>query len=73
MRLWLKKIRGEKSQKEMSAILGIAQGFYSDIESGKKTPSPLSAQKIAKILNIDWMRFFETADDLLRDEDPETA
>ena len=59
MRTWLKEIRGERSQKDFALMLGVAQGFYSDLEGGRKTPSPKQAKKIASVLGFEWTRFYE--------------
>lgn len=68
MRIWLQEIRGEKTQSEIASILGIAQGYYSDIENGRKTPRPSTAKKIATVLGFDWKQFYEA----IREEDSAT-
>ena len=46
------------SQKEVAEAAGISQNYYSYIENGKRRPSVDTAQKIAKVLNFDWTRFY---------------
>ncbi len=40
------------SQTQLSRCADISQGYYSDIESGLRCPSPNVAGRIAKVLNI---------------------
>ncbi|MGC6600036.1 helix-turn-helix domain-containing protein, partial [Escherichia coli] len=37
---------------------GIQRSYYSMIESGKRSPSPFVAMKIATVLSFDWTIFF---------------
>ncbi len=59
-REWLIQKRKEKEldQKHISELLGVTQQFYNFIENGKRRPSPEIAQKIGKILGIDWTVFY---------------
>lgn len=54
MRLLLANMRENKNftQTQISRYATISQGYYSDIESGFRCPSPIVATKIAKVLNI---------------------
>ncbi len=54
MRLLLANMRENKNltQMQLSKTAAISQGYYSDIESGFRCPSPTVAAKIAKVLNI---------------------
>jgi putative transcriptional regulator len=54
MRLALAYIRENKymTQTEVSRYANITQGYYSDIESGQRCPSPGVANRIAKVLEI---------------------
>ncbi len=63
MRIGLAMLREEANftQTKISRCAGISQGYYSDIESGVRCPSPEVALRIAKILNIsenDMFRLF---------------
>lgn len=40
------------TQMQVSRSVGISQGYYSDIESGVRCPSPDVAMRIAKMLSI---------------------
>lgn len=59
-REWLIKLREKRklSQKEVSELLNVTQQMYSYIEVGKRRPSPELAQKIARVLNFDWTKFY---------------
>ncbi|MCI7431774.1 helix-turn-helix transcriptional regulator [Megasphaera sp.] len=46
------------TQEEVADKAGITRAYYSMIESGKKTPSPKIAQRIANIFNIEWTLFY---------------
>ena len=61
MRKWLRDKRKESgiTQSKISSICKIAQPFYSDIEKGKRRPSPEVAKKIADALGFSWTKFFE--------------
>ncbi len=50
----LKKIRENKgiSERQLSKITGISQGYISEIESGKKSPTIRMLYKIANALGI---------------------
>lgn len=47
------------SQTKVAHDSGIVQGFYSDIEAGRKRPSVETAKRIAEVLGFDWTDFFE--------------
>lgn len=40
------------TQTQISQRAGISQGYYSDIESGVRCPSPIVAMRIARALDI---------------------
>ena len=48
------------SQKELAEKVGISQSFLCDIEQGRSKPSIDTALKIAEVLNISDVKFFET-------------
>lgn len=60
-RTWLIKYRNKKglSQSEVAKLTDITQQMYCYIENGERRPSPDLAQRIAKILNFDWTKFFK--------------
>lgn len=47
------------SQDEFAAQIGISRQYYSEIESGKRTPSVNLAKEIGSALKINWTIFFE--------------
>ena len=54
MRLKLSNLRENTNltQSELSRCACISQGYYSDIESGIRCPSPEVAVRISRVLNI---------------------
>lgn len=60
-RKWLIKIRKNMNltQQNVAEKAGISRAYYTEIELGVKNPTVITAQKIAKILNISWVIFFE--------------
>ncbi len=63
MRVLLANIResSNMTQTEISRHARISQGYYSEIESGFRCPSPSVAEKIANVLKIsnqDMFRIF---------------
>lgn len=60
-REWLIEHRKKKelSQSEVAKLCDVTQQMYGAIENGKKRPSPDLAQKIGKVLNIDWTKFYK--------------
>jgi DNA-binding XRE family transcriptional regulator len=68
MRVKLAMMREQTSlsQMQLSKCAAISQGYYSDIESGVRCPSPTVAGRIAKVLNIPEADIFEVfyADDV---------
>ncbi len=60
-RTWLISYRNRRglSQFEVAKLTDITQQMYGYIENGKRSPSPKLAQKIAKILDFDWTKFYE--------------
>ena len=47
------------SQKEFAEKVGISQSFLCDIEQGRSKPSIDTAIKIAQVLNVADIKFFE--------------
>lgn len=47
------------TQTQVSRCAGISQGYYSDIESGLRCPSPEVANRIAKVLAIPQSDMFQ--------------
>ncbi len=64
MREWLrqKRIQLSYTQEQIADLLNISRAYYTQIELGNRTPSPKVAQKLAKILEIEWTDFFENID-----------
>ncbi len=46
------------SQREVSYLCGIKQGYYSQIENGVRRPSVELAKKLSEILHFEWVEFF---------------
>ncbi|KYG89588.1 transcriptional regulator [[Bacillus] sp. KCTC 13219] len=61
MRVWLKNTRMQKckTQSEVAELANISRSYYTKIELGLKTPTVEVAQKIAEVLNFQWVIFFE--------------
>lgn len=59
MREWLVEARGGRSQTEIANESSISQQMYSAIERSEATPSVAVAKRLAKIVGIDWRRFYE--------------
>lgn len=57
----LRKIRKAQNltMKQVSERSDISESMLSLIESGKRTPSVRSAQRIAAALGVEWTKFFE--------------
>ena len=47
------------SQKELAERASISQSFLCDIEQGRSKPSIDTAIKIAQVLNVESIKFFE--------------
>ena len=45
-------------QEDVARAAGISRVAYTNIENGKRRPSPEVAQKIAKVLKFKWTLFF---------------
>ncbi|MGO4961396.1 helix-turn-helix transcriptional regulator [Jeotgalibaca porci] len=57
----LKKYRLEKklTQKKLAELVGITRGYLGTVERGNMTPSFETAEKIAKILEVDTKNIFD--------------
>lgn len=66
MREWLKDIRKNKGieVETISIECGISQSYYSLIETGKRNPSVILAQRIGNLLDFEWTRFYNKPDSL---------
>lgn len=62
---WLKAIRTERklTGENIAFVTGISRSAYSNIENGKRRPSPEVAKKIAETLGFNWTRFYENGDE----------
>lgn len=60
----LAELRSNKqlSQQNVADAVGITRAAYTNIESGKRRPSPRTAKRIAEALGFDWTRFFDERD-----------
>ena len=67
-REWLIKLRQKKSlsQEEVAKLCDTTQMTISNIENGIRRPSPSLAQKLAKVLNFDWTKFYKNQE--IKDE-----
>ncbi|MGK4115693.1 helix-turn-helix transcriptional regulator [Lysinibacillus capsici] len=61
MRYWLKILREKKgmTQEEVAKLVGISRSAYGHIESGERGVTVKNANKIAMILEFNWILFFE--------------
>ena len=60
LRTWLRVFRQNRglSEKEVAQRVGISQTAYHYIETGERTPTTRTAQRIAAVLGFDWTAFF---------------
>ncbi|WEG13475.1 helix-turn-helix transcriptional regulator [Pullulanibacillus sp. KACC 23026] len=60
-REWLSQLRKSRglTQEQLANCVYIDRSYYSQIENGKRNPSPSVAHSIARILNVDPCKFFE--------------
>lgn len=63
MRSWLVDARKarEFTQNDVALLVRMSRQGYGFIETGERNPSVKMAKKIAKVLKVDWTRFFEEA------------
>lgn len=59
MRAWLVEKRAHETQTTFGKKLGISQSYLVKLEAGTQNPSVPLAKRLAKILDVDWTRFFE--------------
>lgn len=61
MRDWLVERRKKLSftQADVAAAAKISQPSYCNIETGKISPRPATAKRLAKVLKVSWTKFFE--------------
>lgn len=50
------------SQSDLAAATGLAQGFISDLESGRRSVTPATAEKLAQALDVAYPGMFETTE-----------
>ena len=53
-----RRLKKGLSQEDVARAAGISRAAYTNIENGKRRPSPEVAQKIAKVLKFRWTLFF---------------
>lgn len=60
MRLWLKIAREKAAltHEQVAEKAIISRSYYTNIESGTKTPSVRAAKSIAMVLGVPWENFF---------------
>jgi putative transcriptional regulator len=68
VRNWLKESRDlhHFTQEHVAKKCDISRSFYTQIESGVKTPSVAVAKRIAQTLEVDWTLFFDSDSHLKR-------
>ena len=61
MREWLRLIRIDNrlTQEQIATLLNISRSSYNRYETGKRTPNPVLAQRIAKEMKFDWTLFYK--------------
>ena len=64
-REWLvrERVKNGLSQAQVAKQSGIVQQSYQLIENGTNTPRPETAKRIASVLGISWVRFYEDEED----------
>lgn len=62
MRIWLKELRETtgKTHEQVADEAGISRSYYTNIESGTKTPAVPAAKAIASVLKFPWENFLRT-------------
>ena len=62
---WLQNIRSRcnMTQNDVARAVKMSRAAYANIERGVRRPSPELAQKLGKLLDFDWTRFFEAGDE----------
>lgn len=60
MRNWLKESREKSglSHHQVAMKCHIQRAYYTQIEGDKRTPSVEVAQRIAQVLDFNWIKFF---------------
>lgn len=60
MRLWLRSARenAAMTHEQVADRADISRSYYTNIESGAKTPSVKAAKSIAMVLGVSWEDFF---------------
>lgn len=60
-RQWVIDSREKKglSQEKLAKMCNVTQMTISNVESGRRRPSPELAKKLAKILKIKWTKFYD--------------
>lgn len=51
------------SQRKLARLTGLSVGCISQIETGKRNPTPATAQKICQALEVEFDSIFEIAED----------
>ena len=61
--MWLRDSRKKKkmTQADLASKAGISRPFLCEIERGMKDPSPAVAKRIAVVLGIEWVIFYNDA------------
>lgn len=61
MREWLMDLRHEKGMTQVAVAQNakISRAYYTQIETGVRSPSPKVAKRIASVLAFAWTRFFD--------------
>lgn len=60
MRKWLKeaRLRKKMTHNDVASKTKIKRAYYTMIENGHRTPSVNVAKRIARVLDFDWIIFF---------------
>ena len=59
MELKIKRKKKLLTQQQLAELVGVDRTLISKIECGAATPSVATAKKIAAVLGIDWVKFFD--------------
>lgn len=59
MDLKIKREKKNLTQCQVAERVGISLSFFNQIENQQRKPSVKSAKKIAKVLDFNWIEFFE--------------
>jgi transcriptional regulator with XRE-family HTH domain len=52
--------RNDRSQNETAHLLGVSQGYMSQLLHGTRNPGPIVRKKLRRLTRLEWDALFET-------------